>query len=286
MGGSIFSSTSTLSAPVELQPLVAFQTDSTRLESAFNKIFPTVDQEYKAISNRDSGAPSPPVHAARLSALLKSLAQAEGAVHASLRAREALIESLEKLLDTNRQALERDQTHQVTLQAMRETVEATKRDVEDLIMRGLSTNANDSMSPAQVRPLNDDNTHLNAEPEPPQMEELTPPPAETILTPEIASYLPNLVAGYDLPQDLLMGDTQSNTESMSTPQTLMAGSDLLSSLSIPAIRSWSPHSGFANGTLKRRKLETEYSNFQGADAMADLDDDVAELLRQESSGHG
>ena len=37
--------------------------------------------------------------------------------------------------------------------------------------------------------------------------------------------------------------------------------------------------------MKKRKIEPDITEYVGGDAMADLDEDVAELLRAESGGH-
>lgn len=52
---------------------------------------------------------------------------------------------------------------------------------------------------------------------------------------------------------------------------------------IPPVRA---HSGspVGAGPSKKRRLDDDYAGFGGGDAMADLDDDVAELLRAESGG--
>ncbi len=69
------------------------------------------------------------------------------------------------------------------------------------------------------------------------------------------------------------------------PQASLAGSDLLSSLSMPPVRLYAGSPGSAGGGMaKKRKLDDEGFG-GGEDAMADLDDDVAELLRAESGGH-
>ncbi|KAJ8612078.1 hypothetical protein MRB53_037629 [Persea americana] len=80
---------------------------------------------------------SPPVHAARLSALLKSLAAAENAVTASLAARQALLGALTKLVETHTVALDGEKTTAASLVESKTRLEKRKRDVEDEIVRGL-----------------------------------------------------------------------------------------------------------------------------------------------------
>ena len=55
---------------------------------------------------------------------------------------------------------------------------------------------------------------------------------------------------------------------------------------MPAVRHYADTSGSpGGGPMKRRKMDDDYPDFgTGDDAMADLDEDVAELLRAESGG--
>lgn len=90
-------------------------------------------------------APSPPVHAARLSALLKSLATAESAVSESVKTRKALIDGLESILVKNRKALSSEEAQLDDASSRRQTTEIKKREVEDAIMRGMT--ADESTTP-------------------------------------------------------------------------------------------------------------------------------------------
>ena len=237
----------------------------------------------------------PAVHAARLNAVLKKLASAEGAVSESIKARETLVGALEQLLETNRAALASEKSQHGELVSRKATVEATKREVEDGIMRGLSAESGSTALPTggSIDPHTNGNgqSHdpASAEPERPQVEELTPPPTEYLITPR-GSYLPAEEA-------TLTPATGTNTvhephpsyidpPPATQPAIVHAGSDLLSSFTIPVSRAYggSPMSG--GGTLKKRKIEPDFTEFDGGDAMADLDEDVAELLRAESGGGG
>ena len=232
-------------------------------------------------------SPTPPVHAARLSALLRSLATAEGAVSESIKARQDLIKGLEKLLEANRAALAGEEIQHQELEERKSTVEAKKRDVEDGIMRGLSAETN-SPAPLEGTPGSDIHTNgdreTSVEPARPEIEELTPPPAgtHTAVGSPFAEEIPFTTAtGADIIQEQQLDHTE--TAPVVQPLLFPAGSDLLSSLSVPAARPYveSPVNGSPN---KKRKVEPEFEEFVQGGGMADLDEDVAELLRTESAG--
>src|SRR5947207_3250708 len=109
LGGSLFSTpSSTGSAPQELKEIVDAQIEVTKATSVAETAIKNADTEHEKMVDPSVPIPSPPVHAARLNALLKTLASAEGAVSESIKARRALIEGLEKLLDINRSLLAKD----------------------------------------------------------------------------------------------------------------------------------------------------------------------------------
>lgn len=98
----------------------------------------TADTDYAAL-NGGQPLPTHPVLAARLSALVKTLASAQDAVAESLKARTKLIEGLEKLLDTHRTERSKEEKQQQDLSAKRQAMSKRRQEVEDAIMRGLET---------------------------------------------------------------------------------------------------------------------------------------------------
>ncbi|KAL4943695.1 hypothetical protein BDV06DRAFT_130266 [Aspergillus oleicola] len=270
LGGSLFSSPSG-STPSELQPLVPLQVALSKAAVASGTSGTTATAEYEKINDPKTPSPTPPVHAARLSQLLKTLANAESSVSEVIKARLALIDGLEKLLDTNRTALAKEESLSLQLQTKRSETEAKKRDVEDAIMRGLS---------AENTPTEDQgNTGVGDEGiTRPEVEALTPPPVEAI-TPvgspkqelqDAASNAGNEAAGF---------------------AGFSLGPDQPTDASIPGLSGFSQPSPTAYGEIpqesmngfhtKKRKVaheEEHYAKFAGGD----LDADVAELLNQES----
>jgi regulator of Ty1 transposition protein 103 len=263
MGSSLFSgSSSGDGVPKELETLVPLQTALSKANFAARPTLESANADYQKLNDPDEKVPSPPVHAARLSSLMKSLATAESSVAESIKTRKALIEDLEKLLGVNKDALAKDETTYMDLSSRRMSTEAKKREVEDSIMRGLS-----------VEPLNDTPTELGRrsesvlEPERPEFEAFTPPEATTPVR------SPNLHAKADvLPDNPEVRDIIANMSAAST--RVRPGSS----------------SGPTGMSAKRRKLSHgDYVPDLGEMGMdltgeiGNLDADVDELLRQESA---
>ncbi len=247
---------------------------------------PTADSEYDKLTDASKPTPTPPVHAARLSALLKNLANAEGAVSESIKARRGLIAGLESIIETNRAALASEEAQKETLATRKNVIEAKKREVEDGIMRGLSAPSTPIV--ALGSPVSDPRTNgrvmspkdsAAVEPERPDVEELTPPPPES-RTSAGFSTASTLAA----PPSHVQPTPPPSHHAPVAPPT--AGADLLSSLSMPPVRHYPGTPGSAGGGMARkRKVDDDYPDFgSGDDAMADLDEEVAELLRAESGG--
>ena len=163
-------------------------------------------------------------------------------------------------------------------------------------MRGIAGGEQSPVMMAQGSPIADPRINgrpsaapaTPADPDRPDIEELTPPPPDNPTKNE-NDHTTNFVANRT---QALTPQMQQQLPGPSTPQTpavvptppLQAGADLLSSLNVPAVRQYSG-SPSGGSVVKKRKLDDEAAVFgSGEDAMADLDDDVAELLRQESAG--
>lgn len=306
LGGSLFGASSS-SVPSELQPLVQPQTSLSRAETAARPLLATANTDYGKMTDPATPVPTPPVHAARLSSLLKNLASAEGAVNDSMKARRDLIAGLDKLLQTNRAKLSEEEENKDYLSARRATTEAKKKEVEDGIMRGLSaetfnaplhgyTNGSRANSADTTSPQVESFT-----PPPPDMETFTPTASPTAVEPE-PSY-PADERGYG--QDFLETDTYladpvqeqhptynepppsfAAPPSMQTAQTAFpSGADsLLRSLALPQpTPTPQPHpvnTAPMDPRLKRRKMSHKPDDdepFAGNDGVG-IDSDVAAML--------
>lgn len=214
----------------------------------------SASQEYDKLMGPGATVPSAPVYAARLSGLLKTLAQAEGAVEQCVKARRVLVGELQKLLDSNRAALLADEGQMDTFEKKKSEVEEKKNEVERAIMAGLP---NDEPYPA--------NNGLGEQSVPePEVEALTPPSME----PEGSEQPSQPHWSPDVPQ----GATFQQ-------QAPAPGIEMITNL---AAQYKSTSVSAANGSKKRR-LDDAGDDFPdlGADG---IDADVAETLRRESSG--
>ncbi|KAG5292597.1 DUF618 domain-containing protein [Histoplasma ohiense] len=341
LGGSLFAS-SPGSIPSELQPLAPLQTAVSKATVSSSAAVTAANTEYDKMNDPLAQVPTPPVHAARLSQLLKSLANAESSVSEIIKSRQCLIQGLEKLLDTNRTALTKEQALVEQLAARKMETEGKKRDVEDAIMRGLSVedssmlrgvgSGNDTGNTESTTP-----SQLGEEPERPVIEALTPPPVEDLTPtgsptqnqpPGVEEYHNNQhqhqhqhqpTAGIgvfthpgqpELPQHQYLSeapilpqqapaDGQVTTTSITTPtidltSTLAAlhGHGQQLSRENPPNANINVGANTNGSSVKKRKVshplvhaqQDEYPGFSAeGDVMAELDDDVAELLRQESN---
>ncbi|KAL8853171.1 MAG: hypothetical protein Q9221_002053 [Calogaya cf. arnoldii] len=279
LGGSLFSAgASNTPAPAELQPLIPLQTAMSKANATSSPALSTANAEYDRLTDADKPTPSPPVYAARLSALFKSLSSAETAVAESIKTRQDLINGLEDLVATNRASLEKEQSHLTTTTERREFIEQRKREVEDAIMSGKSV-AETQSSATDGTPHANGRTMSSAEPERPQIEALTPPPTES-LTP---IHSPKFTANQD-PLTNTHFANENISQPLQHPPTGPSPQPNLENLPPPQSIPSDPRYG-ASSPAKKRKLDAEFDGFgAGEDAMAGLDDDVAELLRAESGG--
>ncbi|KAK0118525.1 hypothetical protein ONS96_011621 [Cadophora gregata f. sp. sojae] len=284
-GGSIFASSAS-AVPNELVPLVTPQQTISKLVLSTKTSVNAANQDYAKLTDPNTVTPSPPVHAARLNGLLKTLANAEGAVAESIKARQLLIEGLEKILDTNRSVLATEEAQLSEISSRRTEIDNKKRDVEESIMRGFSnsnpaTPVGDGSPGTQHSPLTPGQSG-SVEPDRPEVEALTPPgyPQPPAVEP---------IPEYDLNQN--HNHNGHANQGMHTnghgnhnlyqqdytahSPTGAPGLDLLSSLSTTYARPAS------SGSAKKRKLnDDEFPDLGGEDAMDGLDEDVVGILNK------
>lgn len=249
--------------PSELQPLLPLQTALTKAAMASGTSAKTAETEYAKMQDPNAERLTPPVHAARLSQLLKTLANAESSVSEVIKSRRALIDGLEKILETNRSELAREEGLVTQLTERKAATDAQKHEVEDAI----------------VRTLGDEDPYAGnsdgAIPRP-EIEALTPPPVEA-LTPvgspkpeqQHASHGPfSEDPPAPLPQSIVIPSIAQADHENEFPSEIspVGGNDF--------------DFGSNGAGAKRRKLshgEDDYMQY----ATGDLDADVAELIAQE-----
>ncbi|TKA64684.1 hypothetical protein B0A49_06424 [Cryomyces minteri] len=290
LGGSLFSSSSS-SAPPELGPLIPLQIALSRSEASARPSVTNANTEYAKLTDPMMPVPTPPVHAARLSALLKSLANAEGAVAESIKARRALVSGLEKMLESNRAKLTEDEVTHQDFGTRKASIEARKREVEDGIMRGLSAESSPAVASRENSlPSNSFNgsptmeastldlQHPDVESFTPPVESLTPPPPDVeTFTPDHSPSKPvpfpaltTTTTGVDLIQEQPVNNNEPAPSFEPPPALYPNGggehnatpyNDPLGILSLPVARAASASPPPPNGVertldprLKRRKI--------------------------------
>lgn len=277
LGGSLFSNSSG-STPSELQPLVPLQVALSKATMTSGTSASTANLEHEKMNDPNMPQPTPPVHAARLSQLLKTLANAESSVSEVIKSRHALIDGLEKLLETNRSALSKEQSLATQLSERRTETETKKRNVEDSIMKGLSSENIPAASPS------DNVTPENGPIARPEVEALTPPPPDSV-----ESFTPVGTPKQEQPQNSNSMATATATPTQnafpfilpSTEQPTNSTMPTLPGTELPGLSASLGHHQYdgspSGASAKKRKVdheEEDYAQF----AEGDLDADVLNCL--------
>lgn len=225
--------------------------------------------DYEKLSDPATTTAALPVQAARLSGLLRALANAEGAVTQCIRARKDLIKELEGILATNREALDADEKQMMELSGRRTEVEQKRQAVEMAIIGGRSSTEEQSpQGHGSVSPV--------PEPDRPQVEALTPPHVQdhTDGVYGTSSADHGTQNGHQQPVPFHGPPASANAQ----PGFPSAAPDLemLSTLA-------SQYQAVPLGGNKKRKIETsdEFPDLGGDDG---IDADVKEMLRKDSQG--
>lgn len=256
MGGSIFGGSAAL--PSELASLVKPQQDVSKLLLSTKTSIGGANQEYAKLMEPGAVVPSPPVYAARLNGLLKTLASAEGAVEQCVKARKSLVDELQKILDTNKTSLAADEEQLNAFKRRKVEVDDKKREVEFAIMQGLSSE--------DVAPSNGTADQAMPEPDRPEMEALTPEPEDAPMTTTTA-----------MPQDVPEFSPEVPQEATFQP-SVAPGIEMLSELAA----QYTSVPSAANGAKKRRLDSGDDFPDLGEDD--GIDADVSEMLRRDSNG--
>ncbi|KAL9052558.1 MAG: hypothetical protein Q9162_005306 [Coniocarpon cinnabarinum] len=296
LGGDLFASggSSDAAVPSELKELVNLQTNLSKAAIASSSTSQSAAKEFDTLTAPDYATPTPPVHAARLNQLLKSLSFAHASLETTLSARDALISGLEKQITENRTAREKEEMELRDLKQKRPDIEERKSKVEDAIMRGLS--AEEAEGATAAAPVQMDGNNEGAEIPRPDFEELTPPPMpmESVPNGTVESLeddgartptgeVPPAVLAAQ--QEQISRDPRKrsgpqgapeNVAGMSSTQSLEVGVKRPGDDILPgSVLTQDPRRrSFENHTFKRRKTEEVV---QG-DGLEGLDDDVVGML--------
>ncbi|KAI9672776.1 MAG: hypothetical protein M1831_000211 [Alyxoria varia] len=296
MGGSIFSSGDGPAISQELETLAKYQTTLSKSQLALKPALTSANTEFDALTSGQQPTPSPPVHASRLTGLLKSLASAEDAASESMKARKALIAELEKLVDENQAETAREESLCEDIRSKKSTIDAKKREVEDGIMRGLS--AEDNAAAAASIPAGHGGINGEGLPDRPEVEPLTPPPIESDSPP----------LGDVVDESLIEPPTYDGKDGSHTPTEPPPSSSLWTDLQDPSLASMNvqttiapppiaPNANTGSPTgdidvhalrerMKHKKRKTSHNSndeFEGAfaneNAMEGLDAEVVGMLK-------
>ncbi|KAL7959208.1 hypothetical protein V8C34DRAFT_280612 [Trichoderma compactum] len=250
-GGSPFGSSAS-SVPSEFTPLVSAHQTVTKLSVPLKTTIASATQEYEKQVDPTVPAPSAPVYAARLNGLLKTLASAESAVAECVKARESLISGLEKMLDSNRAALENERNAASELLGRKREIEDKKQQVEVAIMRALG-------------PADGNGAHAEgesggppAELDRPEMEALTPPGMDD----DFEDTRPESIA-YDEDEDAKSPGDVPASEPFSAKAITYTQSLPIST----------------NGSNKRRRVDDD-GDFPDLGNDGEIDAEVAEMLKE------
>lgn len=271
LGGSLFSSNST---PPELKPVEPLATAVQKAELNAKPAIATANQDYEKLTNPNNPIPTPPVHAAGLAALVKKLAVAESAVADGIKARQALIAGLEKLLDTNKAKLGQEEVQLADLTTRKEAIDSRKREVETAIMNGMSAADTNKISAAPLPGL------VQQSHERPDVEELTPPPVESFTpvgSPRAAPSDAHDLASQAPSFEPLAGSAPA--PALTVANTINAA-ELLRSIQA---RPEEFNGTYGQGTFKKRKMsrsaaEDEFAAFAGDDDVNGIDSNLGDLI--------
>ena len=276
--GSIFGagSGSGSSIPPELKDLVAPQQNVAQQFLPVKSSLSTANAEYDKLMDPAAPLPAPPVYAARLNGLLKHLASAESAVAESVKARQELVAALDRILDTNRQALAEDEKQLREVGSRKSEIENKKQEVELAIMRNLGTGDEARMSPG-------DGSSVSPPPEPdrPEVEALTPPSAHDDY--DFHDSPPRPQNGHPhSPAPLYPQSPVAPPQAHQQPayQSSAPGIEMLSNLAsqYQAV----PVAAAVNGSNKRRRVDSGSEEFPDMGKDDGIEADVAEILRQDN----
>ncbi|KAK4127483.1 DUF618-domain-containing protein [Parathielavia appendiculata] len=268
-GGHAFSASGP-PIPPELIPLVAPQQAVSKALQPLKNSLNAANVDYEKLADPATTSAALPVQAARLSGLLKTLANAEGAVTQCIRARKDLIKGLEKILATNREALDVDEKRMMELSGRRTEIEQKRQAVEMAIIGGLSAAGEEQPLPGRVS--------MSPVPEPdrPQIEALTPPHVQDHIQDSYDHSSSGLQAQNGQVQSVPFHGAPAAANAQPAFPTAAPDLEMLSNLA-------SQYQAVPLNGNKKRKIETsdEFPDLGGDDG---IDADVKEMLRKDSQG--
>lgn len=238
------------STPLELVPLMKTYKDVADQTSGVTIATGSANTEFQKQFDT-SNLPAPPVYAARLSSLLKTLDTADTAIKGAIQARKAHIRNIERLLEQSKAALEKDEKTAADLAEKRRKTQETKTEVENMILRDMEENGGDGEGNAHGRSTTPENRS-------PEIEALTPP-HQIQTEPEPPTPASELHHRHSV----------AAAEPPAPVQFHAGASELLASLAGPLAH---------NGAGVKRTSADDGNVFEG------LDEDLVNMFKNESAG--
>lgn len=260
--------------PTEFQPLVTQHAAVSKAEALTRPLVEKADSAIDAHETSDAPMPTPPVQIGQLNALMRTLANAESAVNQGIQARTELVAGLEKLLETNKAALQAEQETSAKFASRRADLDTKRKQLEDVITKTVSQYDAPVHSSA-------DGTPGNASDVSPEIEGFTPPPADVEYPSADAN---NDATAIDEPNSGPVANGHGLTHDSPANKAL----DILASLQLPTVHTTmtntlvTPAATTDSDPRKKRKTshsttELEEQMFAGGDGIG-LDAEVAANL--------
>ncbi len=240
------------------------QQNLSKVASGAKNAVQTANADFDKLIDPASAHVAPAVHAARLTGLLKSLATAEGAVTECIKARRELLGALEKILVTNREELQKEETDLAQLSHRHGVVESKKQEVELVIIGGLPQAAHEPSLGGRPSGSPD------PEPPRPQVEALTPPHIQD--HDDFYSNSPAPANGHAQPATTYPTSAPAPAPPAAFPSA--PGIEMLSNLA-------SQYQAVPLNGSKKRKIEVS-DDFPDLGNDDGIDADVAEMLRKDN----
>ncbi|CCX15843.1 Similar to UPF0400 protein C337.03; acc. no. O74814 [Pyronema omphalodes CBS 100304] len=247
LGGSFLGGKAS-DVPLEIVPLLKTRKEIEEKASSVTISTGSANTEFAKQFDTEH-LPSPPVYAARLSTLLKTLDTADIAIKGAIDARKAHIRNIERILEQNKAALAKDEQIAADLAQKKEKAETTKASVEQLILEGMEENNGHGDNAGSSGDKTPDG------PRSPEIEALTPPA-------QIQYEAEPPVSASELHHQHSMAPSAPPH----LPEFHAGASELLASLSAPLI----------NGTGLKRTQPEETNMFEG------VDEDLMNMFKNEA----
>lgn len=301
MGGSLFGSSGAGNdtLPKELEQLASLQIASSKADLSAVASLNVARTENSRLNESEAELPEAPLYAARLTALLKTLATAESFVEESVRARQSVIAELEKLLAANRASLSTDKSALVEIEERKAKTDSSRREVEDNI-RHATQSGETNLAAVDNADMDRGLASGELEGEKPPVQDLAPPPVEALTPVESRASSPAVGEEHTAPSTAKPEEGSRNLDVQYLLASISPAQTTSRQNADPANQAMEPGANADSNLgldhlLTSKKRKTEHPNFDemtvpsSYDMVAggfELDEDVAEMIQQEETERG